>query len=308
MSWFQNTDIPLGPATDTITQARFHTLCQTSQTSLLDTSSRPLNPSDHVRCPRRNVTSAAQVVYGVSTWNPLEVAVLWNNRAAQFFAALCWMFAVMGTNISANSVSFSNDLALWFPKYINSRRGAYICCLLSIASTPWNIQYRYVLLPLRLVAHGLEETDDSSATTFSSFLGGYSLFLGALAGVIITDFWICRRGALDVRQLYKKHGIHRFTKGINVRAFVAFVAGIAPDLPGLAAACGASGVPKAASYLYSLSWLVATIVSGLVYWLSFKVVAFEVSPAQEMYMDGVEGVEAETTSASIEFVKKDFDS
>lgn len=91
------------------------------------------------------VTSAAQVVYGKSTWNPLEVAVLWDNRAAQFFAGLCWMFAVIGTNISANSVSFSNDLALWFPKYINARRGAYVCCILSIAATPWNIQYRYVL-------------------------------------------------------------------------------------------------------------------------------------------------------------------
>lgn len=94
------------------------------------------------------VTSAAEVVYGKVTWNPLEVAVLWNNRAAQFFAALCWMFAVIGTNISANSVSFSNDLALWFPKYINARRGAFICCILSIAATPWNIQYRYVSLDI----------------------------------------------------------------------------------------------------------------------------------------------------------------
>lgn len=88
------------------------------------------------------VTSATEVVYGVTTWSPLEVAVLWNNRAAQFFAALCWMFAVIGTNISANSVSFANDLSLWFPKYVNARRGAYICCILCIASTPWNIQYR----------------------------------------------------------------------------------------------------------------------------------------------------------------------
>jgi len=88
------------------------------------------------------VSSAAEVVYGKVTWNPLEVAVLWDNRAAQFFASLCWCFAVVGTNISANSVSFANDLALWFPKYVNARRGAYICCILSIAATPWNIQYR----------------------------------------------------------------------------------------------------------------------------------------------------------------------
>ncbi|KAL0256543.1 hypothetical protein SLS55_008938 [Diplodia seriata] len=90
------------------------------------------------------VSSAAEVIYGEVTWNPLEVAVLWNNRAAQFFAGLCWAFAVIGTNISANSVSFSNDLALWFPKYINNRRGAYICAILGICAVPWNIQYKYV--------------------------------------------------------------------------------------------------------------------------------------------------------------------
>ncbi|TVY20661.1 Uracil permease [Lachnellula arida] len=80
------------------------------------------------------VTSACQQIYGVTTWNPLQVSVLWENRAAQFFSALCWMFA-------ANSVSFSNDLSLWFPSWINARRGAYVCCVISVAATSWNIQY-----------------------------------------------------------------------------------------------------------------------------------------------------------------------
>ncbi|CAD0019310.1 unnamed protein product, partial [Aureobasidium pullulans] len=146
---------------------------------------------------------------------------------------------------------------------------AYLCCILSIATTPWNIQY--------------------SAKSFSSFLGGYALFLGALAGIIITDFWICRRRSLDVRALYKKHDVHHFTAGFNIRAFIAFFCGIAPNMPGLAAACGASGVPNGARYLYSLSWLVSTLVAGLVYWVSFKIKPFEISPSQEMYMDGVEG-------------------
>jgi len=47
------------------------------------------------------VTSAVQVIYGVSTWNPLQVCQLWDNRAAQFFAAACWALAVLATNISA---------------------------------------------------------------------------------------------------------------------------------------------------------------------------------------------------------------
>jgi len=124
------------------------------------------------------VTSACQQIYGVTTWNPLQVSILWNNRAAQFFSALCWMFAVIGTNISANSVSFSNDLALWFPKWINARRGAYVCCIISIAATPWNIQY--------------------SAASFSAFLGGYALFLGPIAGIMMSDFWVLRARHLNL--------------------------------------------------------------------------------------------------------------
>lgn len=89
------------------------------------------------------VSSASEVIYGRVTWNPLEVARLWDNRAAQFFAGLCWAFAVVGTNISANSVSFGNDLSLWFPRYINNRRGAYVCAVLGVCAVPWYIQYRY---------------------------------------------------------------------------------------------------------------------------------------------------------------------
>lgn len=50
------------------------------------------------------VTSAVQVIYGVKTWNPLQVCALWDSRAAQFFAAFCWALAVIATNISAKSV------------------------------------------------------------------------------------------------------------------------------------------------------------------------------------------------------------
>lgn len=88
------------------------------------------------------VSSASEVIYGRVTWNPLEVARLWDNRAAQFFAGLCWAFAVVGTNISANSVSFGNDLSSWFPRYVNNRRGAYVCAVLGVCAVPWYIQYR----------------------------------------------------------------------------------------------------------------------------------------------------------------------
>ncbi|KAL5334018.1 permease for cytosine/purines, uracil, thiamine, allantoin-domain-containing protein [Aspergillus crustosus] len=217
------------------------------------------------------VSSATEVIYGQQTWNPLEVAVLWDNRAAQFFASTCWLLAAIGTNISANSVSFSNDLALWFPKYIDTRRGAYVCALLSILSMPWYIQ--------------------NSAASFSAFLGGYSLFLGALAGIIVVDYWVCRNRRLRLRSLYDAKGTHYFTGGFNLRAIAAFVCGIAPNMPGLAAVTGQDGVPKGARYLYSMSWLVATLISGGVYYLLFLVRPFEVDEKNSAVLDGVEGVD-----------------
>ncbi|KAK5113163.1 hypothetical protein LTR85_010981 [Meristemomyces frigidus] len=228
------------------------------------------------------VTSAAEVVYGVSAkkaWNPLYVATLWDNRAAQFFAGLCWSFAVVGTNISANSVSFSNDLSLWFPRYINNRRGAYICAFLSVAAVPWYIQY--------------------SAKSFSSFLGGYALFLGALAGILVTDYWICRRKQLSLPALYSasKTGVHYFTHGFNWRAFVAFFSGIAPNMPGLAKACNSAlHVPKGAVYLYSLSWLISTLTAGSVYWTLHNVSPMEISSKEDM----LEGVESDADLAGVD--------
>lgn len=236
------------------------------------------------------VTSAATVIYDVDAsdaWNPLLVARLWENRAAQFFAGLCWSFAVIGTNISANSVSFSNDLSLWFPRYINNRRGAFICALLSVAAVPWYIQY--------------------SAKSFSAFLGGYSLFLGALAGVLVADFWMCRKRALSLPALYtaSRTGTHWFWHGVNWRAFAAFVAGIVPNMPGLVKACNANmDVPNGATYLYSLSWLISIVISAGVYYLLHKIWPMPVDQKQEV-LEGVGSDEENYESFSVDPNEKD---
>lgn len=136
-----------------------------------------------------------------------------------------------------------------------------------------------------------------SAKSFSSFLGGYSLFLGAIAGIIITDFWICRDRKIAVRSLYEPRGIHYYTFGFNPRAIVAFVFAIIPNMPGLAAACGATGVPKGAIFLYSLSWLVSTVVGGVTYWICWKIWPCEVDDAREqLYVEGLPDTEGSVRS------------
>jgi NCS1 family nucleobase:cation symporter-1 len=45
--------------------------------------------------------------------------------------------------------------------------------------------------------------------------------MGPLLGVILVDYWLIRRGRLDVAALYQEHGEYRFQGGWNVKAFVA---------------------------------------------------------------------------------------
>lgn len=192
------------------------------------------------------VTSATKVIYGVTTWNPLQVEALWENRAAQFFASLCWAFAILGTNISANTVSFSYDLTLWFPRWVSPRRGAYICMALGTVICPWYIQ--------------------NSAKSFSSFLGGYAMFLGPISGIMAVDFYILRGRRLDLPGLYKVDGPYRYYKGFNIPCFIAYLCGLAPNLPGLAWVCGNTNIPTGAIYLYSFSYVPGTCVAMAVYY------------------------------------------
>jgi len=129
-------------------------------------------------------------------------------------------------------------------------------------------------------------TISDSAASFSSFLGGYSLFLGSVAGIIVCDYWICRARSLRIFSLYDPRGVHYYTMGVNPRAVIAFIFGIVPNMPGLAVACGAKGIPKGATYLYSLSWLVSILVSGSTYWLCWKVWPFPTEQSQEAFIEG----------------------
>lgn len=199
------------------------------------------------------MTSAVQVIYGVTTWNPLQVCELWSSRAAQFFAAFCWSLAVVATNISANSTAVGNDLMILFPEYINIRRGQYICAILGVAACPWIVQ--------------------NSAKSFTSFLGGYSIFLGPIAGILLSDYFILRQRNLEISALYRHgHGQYWYTSGFNWRAVVAFTLALIPNLPGFAGKVNSHlHVPVGATYLFSVVWPLGVVIASVLY-LTFSFV------------------------------------
>ncbi|OAA54955.1 ncs1 allantoate transporter [Niveomyces insectorum RCEF 264] len=207
-------------------------------------------------------TSAVKVFHGEYLWNPLDIISLWlangpGGRCAAFFAGLAWYVAQVGTNITANSISAANDLTVLFPRWINIRRG----CMVAAVIAGW------VLVPWKII---------SSASTFLSFMNGYSggLFLPfasfspPIAGIMAADFWLVKRGHIDIPALYNPRGRYRFIDGCNWRAAAAFIIPVAPLLPGLAESIsGAEKVHVSAGItnLFSFNWLFGFVTSIVLY-------------------------------------------
>jgi nucleobase:cation symporter-1, NCS1 family len=102
-------------------------------------------------------TSASKVLYGVYLWNPAEIFARWPNRAAVFFGSSGFAISIIGTNISANSISAAVDLMTLCPKYINLRRGQILAAFIGgWAFVPWNIL--------------------ASAIAFLNFMAGYTAY------------------------------------------------------------------------------------------------------------------------------------
>ncbi|EFY97411.2 uracil permease-like protein [Metarhizium robertsii ARSEF 23] len=199
------------------------------------------------------VSSSSSVIYNEPIWNPLSLLgnFIDDGGAAQrfgvFVISLAFAVAQLGTNISANSVSAGSDMTALLPRYINIRRGGYICAAVGLAMCPYNLL--------------------TSANNFTTYLSAYSVFLSSIAGVMSTDYYIVRKGYLSVKELYdaRKTGPYFYTFGVNWRGYTAYIAGILMNVVGFAGAVGQQ-VPKGATYIYNLNFFCGFIVSSLTYW------------------------------------------
>lgn len=133
------------------------------------------------------------------------------------------------------------------PRFLNIRRGSYICAMVGLAMCPWKLA--------------------GSSNNFTTYLSAYTVFLSSIAAVLITDYYFVRKGYLEVRELYsaRKRSPYYFTYGFSWRAFTAYIAGILINIVGFAGACGAT-VPIGAQYIYNIDYFAGFIVSALVYY------------------------------------------
>ncbi|KAG2744169.1 hypothetical protein P692DRAFT_20838124 [Suillus brevipes Sb2] len=200
------------------------------------------------------VSSSSQAIYGTAIWSPMQLLGNFLNdnpsnatRFGVWFISASFMIAQIGTNISANSVSAGCDLTALFPRFINFRRGGYIAATVGLAMCPWNIM--------------------KNSNEFTSYLSAYTVFQSSVAGVMVTEYYVIRKGHYNVKDLYsaKKGSWYWYTYGINFRAYTAYIAGILINVVGFAGATGRT-VPLAATRIYDLSFFTGFGVSALIYW------------------------------------------
>ncbi|EIW69311.1 hypothetical protein TREMEDRAFT_68629 [Tremella mesenterica DSM 1558] len=220
------------------------------------------------------IASSAQTIYHQLYWDPTSIISLLPSRSGSFFCAFAFGLATLGTNISTNSIATSNDLAFLWPGYVNLRRGAFVTSLVGGWLTfPWKIQ--------------------QSAKALTTFLSGYIVVLAPILGIMITDYWIVRKGKLHIPMLYSNQGIYRYTRGINFRALVTLLIVVPVNIPGLVNAIRPEVKVGIYDDLYKASWFFSFFIAIFIYlficWIFPPTSTFVSETVEEVDEPSIEG-------------------
>ena len=186
------------------------------------------------------VTSASAVVFGEPIWDPVVLLAKFKNPWVTLISMLALLIATLTTNVAANVVSPANDFSNLWPTRISFKVGGLLTGVIGIAIMPWKL------------------LSDYGAYIFG-WLVGYSGFLGPVAGVLLSDYFLLRKRTIAVEDLYLRGGIYEYSKGYNGRAIWALFLGIGVALVGL--------LIPALRWLYDYAWFAGFFTSGALYYL-----------------------------------------
>lgn len=188
---------------------------------------------------------------GQNVWDLLNAILVhfWTPaaRCAVFLVSLAFLFSVLGTNLGSNSIPFGADLTGLFPRYLTIRRGQVLCAIVGVALVPWKLI--------------------SSAQTFLTFLGSYSIFMSPLCAIIMTDYVLSKKGNIHVPSLYdsSKGALYMYTYGINFRGMFAWFGAVSFGLPGLIGAYQPSIIGDAGKNMYKMGWILTFVAAAVLY-------------------------------------------
>jgi NCS1 family nucleobase:cation symporter-1 len=183
-------------------------------------------------------TIAAYNVYGEVLLHPDQISAKFDSVFLALLAALTFAVATLGINVVANFVSPAFDFANVFPKHINFKKGGYIAAFIALVLypfAPW----------------------ESGAAHFVNMIGNT---MGPIFGVMMVDYYLIRKGRVNVEALYREDGEFRFENGWHVNALIAAGVGIvfSSILPGFT-----SIMP---SWWGVYGWFFGVAIAGVIYY------------------------------------------
>jgi NCS1 family nucleobase:cation symporter-1 len=213
------------------------------------------------------VTSATVVIYGKAIWNPVTLAGRMTG-AGVLIALLVLLVDTISVNLAANLVGPAFDFSSLHPQRISYRTGGYITALIALLMMPWKIL-------------------SSTRGYVFTWLVGYSALLGAVAGILIVDYYLIRRRSIDVQSLFRQEGgRYHYRRGWNPIAIGAFLVGVLPCAPGFLHACLPHAFPHVSAFfanLYDYAWFIALGVSAVFYAAGMRAVGLAKEAAAMPY-------------------------
>ncbi|OGM39779.1 hypothetical protein ABOM_011611 [Aspergillus bombycis] len=146
-----------------------------------------------------------------------------------------------------------NDIAALLPKYLNVKRAVFICAgkqaLAEISTSLWSLIDEYSPI----------------------FLSSYQIFLSAIAGILLCDYYLIRRGRLCIPELYTMNpeARYHYLRGINFRAFAVYLVSIGPSFYAFPNQLGVKA-PLSIQRFYYISYPMGLLIAFLGYYLSCR--------------------------------------
>jgi len=144
--------------------------------------------------------------------SPADIVHAIPNTAVLVAASLSLLILTIAVNLMANFVAPIYALTNLFPKKLDFARAGLVSAVIGLVILPWNLY--------------------DSPVVINYFLGGLGALLGPLFGIIIADYWLVRRGKINVPALYTEDptGPYHYRGGVNLHAVAAFIPAAALSL------------------------------------------------------------------------------
>ncbi len=190
-------------------------------------------------------TLGSIIVFNRAIWNPAELIDAFQSPVLSVIGGFVIFLATITTNIAANMVAPANAFANLMPKKITYRSGVLITGVIGVVIMPWKLY------------------SDPSGYIFN-WLGIYGSFLGPLAGLYISDYYLLRKQKLNLYDLYlDKSQYYSYSGGFNQSAIITYFISILPF-------CLDLFFNTFKGHVVNSSWIIGLLISFMVYPLFSK--------------------------------------